>query len=100
MLNKFRTRTIHVDHQESNTLEYSNRFGVSGFMKSLIIFPCVVAEISAFLTSAGDAFGYSPKYTAATPATWGTAIDVPDAHVYALSVTSLHLPAHTEQAPS
>ena len=36
-------------------------------------------------TWAGVAVGFSARYRAATPATWGTAMDVPDAQAYAVS---------------
>ena len=42
--------------------------------------PGVAAPMMAAMTSAGGASGCAPRYTAATPATWGTAMEVPEAH--------------------
>ncbi len=57
------------------TSEYSSRFGdpVPGF----VTLPAVDPPTSACATVAGEACGDPVRYSAATPATWGAAIDVP-----------------------
>jgi hypothetical protein len=55
----------------------SMRFGVPAFKAALSRAPVVAAVSSAFLTSAGEAVGASPKYAATAPVTKGAAIDVP-----------------------
>ena len=43
------------------------------------------------LTSLGRAVGLDCRYSAATPDTWGQAIDVPDAVMVAVSLVSISL---------
>ena len=43
-----------------------------------VTIPRVAAFNNALVTAAGAADGLADKYNAATPATWGDAIDVPD----------------------
>lgn len=73
-------------------LVYMKRLGVSGNM-------CLVGRTSGValftmkcFTCAGLASGLADKYMATRPATWGTAMEVPDAHVYAESFSDSHLP--------
>ncbi len=54
---------------------YSNRLGVPD--GSPVIFPLVAFVVSAEPTCAGVAAVFTDRYSAAPPATWGAAIDVP-----------------------
>jgi hypothetical protein len=54
---------------------YSRRFGEPA--ARLVTTFSVAVVVIAFTTCAGVASGFSPKYNAAAPATWGEAMDVP-----------------------
>lgn len=60
----------------ANDAEYTNKFGE--LVPGLVMIPRVAAFNNVVVTSAGVADGFEDKYKAATPATCGDAIDVPD----------------------
>jgi hypothetical protein len=62
-------------HQELN----SSRFGVPAraAVRDIVTRPVVVAAVTAPETAAGAAVVWPDRYSAATPATCGVAIDVP-----------------------
>ena len=60
----------------ANDAEYTNKFGLA--VPGFVTMPRVAAFNNVLVTSAGVAVGLDDKYSAATPATCGDAIDVPD----------------------
>lgn len=60
----------------ANEAENTNKFGV--LVPGLVTIPRVAAFSNVLVTFAGVAEGLEDKYNAATPATCGDAIDVPD----------------------
>lgn len=60
----------------ANDAENTNKLGVA--VPGLVTIPRVAALSIVLVTSAGVADGFDDKYNAATPATCGDAIDVPD----------------------
>lgn len=60
----------------ANDAENTKRLGVD--VPGLVTIPRVAALSNVLVTSAGVAVGFDDKYNAATPATCGDAIDVPD----------------------
>jgi hypothetical protein len=59
-----------------NDAEYTKRFGVD--VPGFVTMPRVAAFNNVLATSAGVAVGLDDRYSAATPATCGDAIDVPE----------------------
>ena len=60
----------------ANDAEYTSKFGE--LVPGLVMIPRVAAFNNVLVTIAGVADGLDDKYNAATPATCGDAIDVPD----------------------
>ena len=82
-------------------MELISKLGVPGSteLRLKLSWSGVAALRRAILTSAGSACGLLERYTAARPATCGTAMLVPLAHVYAESFSTGHLPTHCQCQP-